>query len=106
MARFSLEDLEQIIADREKSTSDTSYTKSLLQAGTERIAKKFGEEAVEAVIAAVQGDVEGLRQEGADVLFHFLVLMKSRDVSLESILLVLATRTAQSGITEKESRKK
>ena len=106
MARFSLEDLEQIIADREKSTSETSYTKSLLMAGTERIAKKFGEEAVEAVIAAVQGDVEGLRQEGADVLFHFLVLMKSKNISLESILLVLAARTAQSGIAEKKSRKK
>lgn len=104
MAHFSLEDLESIIADRQNATSEASYTKSLLQGGPERIAKKFGEEAVEAIIAAVQGDAEALRAEAADVLFHFLVLMKSRNISLESILTVLAQRTTQSGHFEKAGR--
>ena len=106
MARFRLEDLERIIADRENAAADASYTKSLLQGGAERIAKKFGEEAVEAIIAAVQDDPEALRAEAADVLFHLLVLMKSRNISLESILSVLAQRTSQSGLAEKAGRSK
>lgn len=106
MTRFNLEDLERIIADRETATSEASYTKSLLQAGPERIAKKFGEEAVEAIIAAVQGSEEELRAEAADLLFHFLVLIKSRNISLESVLAALAERTAQSGLDEKAGRKK
>lgn len=101
---FSLEDLERIIADREKAAAEASYTKSLLQRGPEHIAKKFGEEAVEAIIAAIQDDPDALRAEAADVLFHFLVLMKSRNISLESILSVLAQRTSQSGHSEKAGR--
>lgn len=106
MIGFSLEDLERVISERENATSEVSYTRSLLQGGPERIAKKFGEEAVEAIIAAIQNDREALRAEAADVLFHFLVLMRSRDISLESILSVLAQRTRQSGLAEKAGRSK
>jgi len=106
LLRFSLEDLERIIADRESAASEASYTKSLLQGGSEYIAKKFGEEAVEVIIAVVQNDTDAIRAEAADVLFHFLVLMKSRNISLESILSVLAQRTSQSGHSEKAGRSK
>lgn len=106
LGQFRLEDLERIISERQSAASETSYTKSLLQAGAERISKKFGEEAIEFIIAAVQGDSEAFRAEAADVLYHLLVLMRCHDISLESVLLILQERTAQSGIAEKAGRAK
>ena len=73
--------------------------------GTEKCAKKFGEEAVEAVIAAVSGDRDELVKETADVLFHLLTMLRSEGVALADVMAELEKRTAQSGHAEKASRK-
>jgi phosphoribosyl-ATP pyrophosphohydrolase len=104
MSRFSLDDLAAIIATRANSTAEQSYTKSLLQAGPGRAAKKFGEEAVEAVIAATQEDRTALIKESADVLYHLIVLLRVRDISLDEVMGELQRRTAQSGHAEKAGR--
>lgn len=104
MGSFSLSDLEAIIASRAVEEADVSYTASLLGKGVEKCAEKFGEEAVEAVIAAVSGNPSALVNETADVLFHLLVLLKVRGISLEEVMIELERRTAQSGHTEKASR--
>jgi phosphoribosyl-ATP pyrophosphohydrolase len=104
MSRFSLDDLAAIIATRAGSTAAQSYTKSLLEAGPSRAAKKFGEESVEAVIAAIEGDRTALIKESADVLYHLIVLLRSRDISLDEVMEELKHRTAQSGHAEKAGR--
>lgn len=93
-----------IIDSRADGAAKPSYTKSLLDAGTERAAKKFGEEAVEAVIAAVQNDKNALVSEAADVFYHLLVVLKSRKIALEAVMEELERRTSQSGLEEKTSR--
>ncbi len=105
MTSFGLLDLDLIIAERSTSDASKSYTKSLLDAGPERAAKKFGEEAVEAVIAAIQGNKSALAAEAADVLFHLLVLLRAGDVPLQEVMMILEARTAQSGLAEKAARK-
>jgi phosphoribosyl-ATP pyrophosphohydrolase len=102
----TLERLATLIRSRRSDTSGKSYTSQLLTAGTERCAKKFGEEAVEAVIAAMGTDTAALKAEAADVLYHLLVLLESRDVSLEEVLKVLDGRMGTSGLEEKASRTK
>jgi phosphoribosyl-ATP pyrophosphohydrolase len=104
MSRFSLDDLAAIIAARAGSTAEQSYTKSLLEAGPGRAAKKFGEEAVEAVIAATEDDRTALIKESADVLYHLIVLLRVRDISLDEVMGELQRRTAQSGHAEKAGR--
>lgn len=104
MSDFSLTDLAQIIKRRRDADAAQSYTKSLFAAGTPRIAKKFGEEAVEAVIAAVEGDPGALTSEAADVLYHLLVLLEARGVELSDVLGELEKRTSQSGHAEKAAR--
>jgi phosphoribosyl-ATP pyrophosphohydrolase len=104
MTRFTLADLDAIIASRVSADAGASYTKSLLDAGVQRAAKKFGEEAVEAVIAAMEKDKTALMKESADVLYHLLVLMRAGGVSLEEVEDELQRRTAQSGHAEKASR--
>jgi phosphoribosyl-ATP pyrophosphohydrolase len=101
---FTLDQLGARIAERASSSAQKSYTKSLLDAGPSRVAKKFGEEAVEAVIAAVEGDVAALRSEAADVLYHLMVLLHARAIPLQDVLAELERRTAQSGHEEKASR--
>ncbi|MFC0220780.1 phosphoribosyl-ATP diphosphatase [Pseudochelatococcus lubricantis] len=101
---FSLSDLEAIIARRAKESPDVSYTAKLVAAGVGRSAKKLGEEAVEAVIAAVENDRNGLVSESADVLYHLLVVLHARDIALQDVLNELERRTAQSGLAEKASR--
>ena len=83
-----------------------SYTRKLLDKGPEHCAKKFGEEAVETVIAAIENDRAHLISESADVLFHLLVLLKSRGVSLADVEAALAQRTGMSGLEEKAARKR
>jgi phosphoribosyl-ATP pyrophosphohydrolase len=92
------------IAARRHSSAEKSYTKSLLEAGTAKCAKKFGEEAVEAVIAALGEDDAHLKAEAADVLYHLLVLLESRAVPVSEVLDVLAARMGRSGHDEKASR--
>lgn len=101
---FSLADLEAVIARRATSTAAASYTKSLLDAGPARCAKKFGEEAIETVIAAVHEDSKAFVAETADTLYHLLVLLQSRGVRLQDALDELERRTAQSGHQEKAGR--
>ncbi|PNG25402.1 phosphoribosyl-ATP diphosphatase [Methylocella silvestris] len=104
MQSFSLDDLAAIISARAQSTASSSYTKSLLEAGPARAAKKFGEEAVELVIAAVEGKRPEIVAEAADVLYHLLVLLASRGVALDEALAELERRTSQSGHEEKAAR--
>jgi phosphoribosyl-ATP pyrophosphohydrolase len=77
------------------ASPEESWTAKLLAAGPERAAKKLGEEAVEAVIAAVKGDREELIAESADLLYHLLVVLRARDVALQDVLSQLEARTAQ-----------
>jgi phosphoribosyl-ATP pyrophosphohydrolase len=102
---FSLDDLDKRIGKRATASPDESYTAKLLRDGIDRCARKFGEEAVEAVIAAVTRDKTGLTTESADVLYHLLVLLKAADVPLEAVMAELEKRTAQSGLAEKAGRK-
>ena len=104
MAGFTLSDLETRIAERAAASPEESWTAKLLAAGPERAAKKFGEEAVETVIAAVKGDRAELIAESADVLYHLLVVLRARDVALQDVLSQLEARTARSGLAEKASR--
>jgi phosphoribosyl-ATP pyrophosphohydrolase len=105
MAAFTLEDLAAIIAARANSDSASSYTKCLLDAGAARAAKKLGEEAVETVIAAVEGDTQALVRESADLLYHLLVIFQLYGISLEDVCAELEGRTAQSGHAEKAARR-
>ena len=101
---FTLNDLEQIIEKRSAEPVDTSYTASLLKKGREKCAEKFGEEAVEAIIAAASDNRDNLVLETADVFYHLLVLLKSSEIQLEEVMSELQRRTAQSGHQEKASR--
>ncbi len=101
---FSLDDLAALIKSRRQDDASKSYTRSLFDAGAPRIAKKFGEEAVEAVIAAMGNDRKELTMEAADVLYHLLVLLEARDIALAEVLRELERRTNQSGLAEKASR--
>lgn len=101
---FTLADLEARVAERAAASPNESWTAKLLAAGPERAAKKFGEEAVEAVIAAVKGDRTELIAESADVLYHLLVVLRARDVALQDVLSELEARTARSGLAEKAAR--
>ncbi len=101
---FSLTDLEAVIAARAGASAGQSYTKSLLDGGPARCAKKFGEEAVETVIAALQDDRAAFVAETADTLYHLMVLLQSRGVTLQDALDELERRTSQSGHQEKAAR--
>lgn len=103
---FTLSDLDAFLATRATASPDESYTARLLSKGPGYSAKKLGEEAVEAVIAAVQGDAKGLKMESADVLYHLLVVLRARGVPLQDVLDELERRTGQSGLQEKASRPK
>ena len=105
MPRFTIHDLAATIDTRAASGGEASYTRKLLDKGAEHCAKKLGEEAVETVIAAVENDRGHLIAESADLLFHLLVLLKSRGVSLEEVETALEKRTTMSGLDEKASRK-
>jgi phosphoribosyl-ATP pyrophosphohydrolase len=105
MARFTLHDLAATIDARAASGGEASYTRKLLDKGPEHCAKKLGEEAIETVIATVENDREHLIAESADLLFHLLVVLKSRGVTLEDVEAALAKRTVMSGLEEKAARK-
>lgn len=101
---FTLADLAGIIAARARSGDAGSYTAKLVGAGVGKCAKKFGEEAVEAALAAVSEDDAALTGEAADVLYHLLVMLEARHLALDSVMAELERRTAQSGIAEKAAR--
>src|SRR5437588_10502828 len=106
MPRFTIHDLAATIDARAASAGEASYTKKLLDKGAEHCAKKLGEEAVETVIAAVENDRGHLIAESADLLFHLLVLLKARGVTLADVESALAQRTTMSGLDEKAARKR
>lgn len=99
-----LDHLDQTIQARRTADPDSSWTAKLLAKGPAKCAEKFGEEAVEAIIAAAQDDKAGLTAEAADVLFHLLVMLAARDVPLADVLAELERRSGQSGIAEKAAR--
>jgi phosphoribosyl-ATP pyrophosphohydrolase len=92
------------IAARKGADPETSWTANLLAKGAEKCAEKFGEEAVEAIIEAVKGDRAKLTAEAADVLYHLLVMLAARDVTLADVDAELARREGTSGIAEKAAR--
>jgi len=103
---MNLSDLADIIASRKGADPDSSWTAKLFAQGPEKCAEKFGEEAIEAIIEAVKGDKARLTSEAADVLYHLLVMLAARDVSLDAVLAELANRQGTSGIAEKAQRGK
>ena len=103
---FTLEALDQRIAQRATASVDESYTAKLLAGGVERCAKKFGEEAAEIIISAVTKDQKGTEGEASDVLSHLLVVLRAAGVPLADVMAQLERRTAQSGLEEKASRGK
>ena len=104
MSGFTLHDLERIVAERADATDGTSYTAKLMANGPARIAKKLGEEGVEAALACAHGDADDMRAEAADVLYHLLVALLATGVSVDDVMAELARRTGQSGLEEKASR--
>tara|TARA_B100001093_G_scaffold194666_1_gene187159 strand:+ start:524 stop:829 length:306 start_codon:yes stop_codon:yes gene_type:complete len=101
---MTLEELFDIIESRAKNDPMKSWTAKLLAKGPEKCAEKFGEEAVEAIIEAIKDDKIKLVSEAADVLFHLLVMLKSRDVMLADVMNELEKRQGRSGLQEKISR--
>ena len=106
MSRFSdiVARLDAVIAARKSADPASSYTARLLAGGPPLAAKKFGEEAVEAVLAAAQGDKDALAAESADVIYHWLVLLAASGVSLDEVAAKLEAREGTSGLDEKASR--
>ncbi|MDG5751662.1 phosphoribosyl-ATP diphosphatase [Qipengyuania sp. XHP0211] len=96
--------LETTIANRRDADPDTSYVAQLNHRGVPVMARKLGEEAVETCVAALSGSREELVGEAADVLFHLMVLLGAKEVSLAEVLAELDRREGTSGIDEKNSR--
>jgi phosphoribosyl-ATP pyrophosphohydrolase/phosphoribosyl-AMP cyclohydrolase len=87
-----LDQLKHIIRSRKNASADTSYTASLFQKGTHKVAQKVGEEAVELVIEAMMNNDELFKGEAADLIFHLLVLLEDRGIGLEEIVKTLQAR--------------
>lgn len=100
----TLERLAATIAQRRSANPATSWVAKLHAKGLGAIARQFGEEAVETVVAALEGTNADLTAEAADALFHLLVLLDARGVSLEAVLAELERREGVSGIEEKAGR--
>ncbi|WP_174300065.1 phosphoribosyl-ATP diphosphatase [Caulobacter sp. S45] len=100
----ALQRLDDTIKARQGADPASSYTAHLLAGGVARAAKKFGEEAVETVVAAMQDDPDALAEESADLLYHWLVLLTASGVTLDTIAARLEAREGRSGIEEKASR--
>ena len=104
MTDFTLADLERIVRARAAASPEESWTAKLVAAGQAKAAKKLGEEAVETVIAAIEGEKAPLVSESADLLYHLMVVLKIGGVELQEVMAELERRTGQSGIAEKSSR--
>jgi phosphoribosyl-ATP pyrophosphohydrolase len=105
MPTFTLHDLEKRVHDRAQASADVSYTRKLIDRGVAHCAKKLGEEAVEAAIAAIAEDRARTIAEAADVLYHLLVVLHVRGIALDEVEAELGARTRQSGLDEKAARK-
>jgi len=100
-----LERLYEIVQERRSADPEKSYIAKRLQQGTAKIAQKLGEEAVETVIAAMQGNKKDIISESADLLFHWLMLMADTGVTVGEVMAELERREGISGLDEKASRK-
>jgi phosphoribosyl-ATP pyrophosphohydrolase len=100
----TLEKLNATIVARKGASPESSYTAKLLSSGTEKCAKKFGEEAFELAMAAIQNNKTNTTNEAADVFYHLLVLLQSTDIELADVLSVLEKREGTSGLAEKANR--
>jgi phosphoribosyl-ATP pyrophosphohydrolase len=105
MGKFTIHDLERRVHERAQASAEVSYTRKLLDRGVAQCAKKFGEEAIETALAAVGEDRERLIAEAADLIYHLLVLLEARAITLAEVEAALAARTNQSGLDEKAARK-
>ena len=105
MADHPIDRLFKIIQSRKGADITESYTAQLLKEGAAKCAKKFGEEAVEVVLAAVAKDKKSLREESADVLYHLLVVWAACGLTPQDVYAVLAAREKQSGLAEKAARR-
>jgi phosphoribosyl-ATP pyrophosphohydrolase len=101
---MTLDDLFATIEARKGADPDGSWTARLLAEGPEKCAEKFGEEAIEAIIEAIRDDKAALTSEAADVLYHLLVMLASRDIALGAVMDELAQRQGRSGLAEKAAR--
>lgn len=99
-----LKQLAATIRSRRLEGSETSYTNQLLEAGPDKCARKFGEEAIEVVIAGISQSPQALKSEAADVLYHLLVLLEARGVGFDEVLAELQSRSGVSGLAEKAAR--
>ncbi|WP_193227690.1 phosphoribosyl-ATP diphosphatase [Aureimonas psammosilenae] len=106
MTAFTLADLERIVARRATSDDPQSYTAKLVAKGLPKATKKLGEEAVEAVIAALAEDDANLVGESADLLYHLMVVLHLRGLPLSAVMAELDRRTAETGLQEKARRPK
>ena len=104
MSKLTLADLQKRVHERAKASASESYTRALIEKGVAHCAKKLGEEAIETGLAAVQEDKGRLVAEAADLLYHLLVLLEARGVTLAEVEAALEKRTAQTGHKEKASR--
>ncbi len=96
--------LSETIRQRRHADGNSSYTRKLLDGGAETCARKFGEEAIETVIAALGPDASALAGEAADVIYHLLVLLEARGLQWSDVEAVLKRRDGVSGLAEKASR--
>ncbi len=92
-AKGFLYELQQTISDRIDTNDENSYTNKLYRSGINKVAQKVGEEAVELVIEAKDNDADLFKNEAADLLYHFLILLKAKDFKLEDIEAVLKDRS-------------
>lgn len=106
MSDTIIERLAATIEARKGADPASSHTAKLLSKGPTKCAEKFGEEAVEAIIEAAQGNREALTNEAADVVYHLLVMLAAQDVSWTDVLQELERREGTSGIAEKAARGK
>src|ERR1700739_1782125 len=105
MSNFTLHDLEKRVEMRAQASAEVSYTRKLIDRGVAQCAKKLGEEAVEAAIAAIAEDRQRTIAEAADVLYHLLVVLHVRGITLDEVEAELGARTHQSRLDEKASSK-
>jgi len=94
----------EVIKNRKVNDDKKSYTSSLFRQGLQECCKKFGEESVEVIIAALEKKESNLKEEVADLMYHLLVLLEVSDVDFDEVLQILKNRMSQSGLDEKSSR--
>lgn len=99
-----IERLAATIDARKRADPDSSHTARMLAKGPAKCAEKFGEEAVEAIIEAAQGNRDALTREAADVVYHLLVMLAAQDLTWDDVLAELERREGTSGIAEKAAR--